>query len=110
MLPFTIRSVCVKNSGIHGRGLFAKRRIAKGEFIGEYRGRSTMKDGPHVLWVEHEKDEYRVQGIDGKNELRFTNHSEDPNAVFYGEELVALRAIATGEEITFNYEGDVNVP
>ena len=34
---------------------------------------------------------------------RFTNHSCDPNARLAGRALVALRPIAAGEEITYNY-------
>lgn len=33
----------------------------------------------------------------------FLNHSCKPNAVLMGRKLVAIRAIAAGEEITFNY-------
>jgi hypothetical protein len=34
---------------------------------------------------------------------RFLNHSCDPNSALVGREIVALRTIAEGEEVTFNY-------
>ena len=41
-----------------------------------------------------------------KHIWRFVNHSRRPNANFDGEELVALRPILLGEEITHNYGED----
>ncbi len=94
----------VQNSAIHGKGLFAARPITKGEHIGNYEGQTTHHDGMYVLWVED--DEGKSFGIDGKNELRYVNHSGKPNAVFYGEELIALNPIAPNDEITFHYGED----
>ncbi len=91
----------VAKSPIHGLGVFAARFLEEGEFLGYYEGPQTMKDGTYVLWCEDEDGEFF--GIDGKNDLRYLNHSPDPNAVFYGEELVALRGIEPGEEICFHY-------
>lgn len=92
----------VKSSRIHGYGLFATRKIAKGELIGWYCGVRTRKDGMHVLWVEEDDEKF---GLDGVNELRYLNHSKRANAAFWGDELYALKAIAKGGEITFNYDG-----
>jgi SET domain-containing protein len=94
----------VRESRIHGKGLFACERIARGAYIGRYEGPVVAEDGPHVLWVSpDEGDEY---GIDGRNEMRFVNHSVKPNAAFYEDELYATRAIAAGEEITHHYGDD----
>ena len=84
------------------RGVFAKAPIEADEFIGVYEGDPSDDDGTYVLWVEVEPDG-DVAGIDGTNELRYLNHSGSPNAEFDGPELYALRAIAPGEEITFDY-------
>lgn len=94
----------VGESSIHGRGLFAARRIRSGAKIGEYRGPKTQRDGMHVLWVEGDDGEYF--GINGKNGLRYLNHSSAPNAYFDGADLYAERSIAKGEEITFHYGED----
>ena len=93
--------VTVRESAIHGRGLFARRRIDKDTLIGFYVGWRTQEDGPHVLWIHGEDDE--SYGIDGICELRYTNHSPLPNAVFLGDELWALETIEAGSEITFHY-------
>ncbi len=92
----------VRQSAIHGLGLFAARRIRKGTIIGRIEGRLSRRNGPHVLWIA---DSY---GIEVTNELRYINHSDTPNACYYDDAtVVALRTIQAGEEITHNYEGDV---
>jgi len=91
----------VKESPIHGLGLFAKKRIRKGAIIGKIEGVLSRQDGPHVLWIA---DAY---GIEVTNEMRYINHSDQPNACYYDDAtVVALRAIQPGEEITHNYDGD----
>ena len=90
-------------SPIHGTGLFAKVRIKKGTHIGTYQGPQAKRDGKYVLWVD-EGDGW--VGRRGQNVLRYTNHSDKPNAEFDGFDLYARRGIAPNEEITFNYEGD----
>lgn len=92
-------------SPIHGHGLFARKRIAAGSWIGTYQGPDTDQDGMHVLWVYDEDDENPV-GRNGQNVLRFANHSDDPNSEFDGFELYALRTIQPDEEITFDYGED----
>ena len=90
----------VRNSSIHGRGVFALAKLRKGALIGTFEGPDTTKDGMHVLWVE-EEDGWR--GVSVENEMRYLNHSYDPNADAEGTELRALRSIEKGEEITFHY-------
>lgn len=91
----------VKKSPIHGRGVFASSSIRKGTHIGTYVGEPADENDTYVLWVE--TDEGGEVGIDGTNELRFLNHSDEPNAEFDGPELYALRTIRVGEEILFYY-------
>lgn len=90
-----------KESGIHGNGLFARNEIKEGDYMGEYDGPMVNENGAHVLWVE-KYDEVWV-GRDGKNLLRYLNHSSDPHAEFIGFELYALRDISPDEEITIDY-------
>ncbi len=97
--------VYVADSAIHGRGLFAQKKIKAEQFIGTYAGPATQTDGMHVLWLWNEARD-RWEGIDGKNEMRFLNHSSQPNADWWDEDLYALRDIAKGEEITFDYGED----
>lgn len=91
----------VKRSTIHGRGVFATESIHKGTCIGKYSGPKTHSDGSYVLWVP--RCGGSLVGIKGTNSLRFVNHSRKPNAAFFDVELIALRNITPGEEITFDY-------
>lgn len=95
----------VARSDIHGRGLFARRDIQVDEYIGTYEGPATQDDGMHVLWLWNEETD-RWEGIDGINEMRFLNHSNKPNADWWGDELYAIRTIRADEEITFDYGWD----
>lgn len=94
--------VMVKTSPIHGRGVFARVDIPAFTYIGRYEGSTTDEDGMHVLWLYDEELNAWV-GIDGENEMRFLNHSDDPNAEWSDVDLYATRWIAKGEEITFDY-------
>ena len=93
--------VFVGRSAIHGRGLFARRPIAAGEYIGTFHGPRVEEDGSHVLWVYPE--EGRPVGRRGSNMLRFLNHATPYNAAFNGFDLFARRAIAADHEITIDY-------
>ncbi len=93
--------VIVGRSGIHGRGLFAARRLRRGSFIGTFSGKRTQEDGMHVLWVEEEDGSQ--YGVLGETALRYLNHSSNPNSEFCGADLFALRNIQPGHEVTFHY-------
>ena len=95
----------VDDSPIHGKGQFARTDIPSDAHVGTYEGPATREDGMHVLWVWNDDDE-TWEGIDGRNEMRFLNHSGDPNAEWWGNELYSTRPIAKGEEITFHYGED----
>jgi hypothetical protein len=91
----------VDKSTVHGRGLYARVDIAKGAYLGTYDGPKVEKNGAHVLWVEDDDGKWR--GRNGKNMLRYLNHSNKPHAEFDGFDLYALRKITTGVEVTINY-------
>lgn len=90
-------------SGIHGTGLFAARPMRRGEYIGTFHGPLAKRDGSHVLWVYPEEGDGAPIGRRGRNLLRYLNHSDRPNAEFYGFDLYARRAIAQDQEITIDY-------
>ena len=92
-------------SPIHGTGLFARRKIKKGEYIGTYYGPNVKRDGTYVLWVYDQGDEVGAIGRSGRNLLRYLNHAERGNAEFDGFDLYARKEIGIDQEITFNYEG-----
>lgn len=91
--------VYVDHSPIHGKGLFARQRIGAGEIIGVVEGVPTAVDGAYVLWVDGQT------GIQVQCDLRYINHSDAPNAIYYDTlEVCALKDIVPGEEITHNYD------
>ena len=95
------KRVEVRVSPVHGRGVFACGRLRSGGYIGSFEGRPTKRDGMYVLWVLDEDD--REIGIEGRNELRFLNHSSRPNAEFLGLDLHATRNIQPGREVMIDY-------
>jgi len=115
---------------IHGYGLVAKRSHAKGELICEYVGevvREVVADfrerdaldveserGLTFIFALDERKRLRIDATRAGNLARLANHSCQPNA---RAELVhrdgaarvclfAIREIAPGEEITYDYELD----
>jgi SET domain-containing protein len=103
MSKYDNNSLCyVADSEVHGRGLFARTDIPAGSWIGYYEHVETDENGAHVLWVEGDESD-QWSGFDGINELRFLNHSSDPNGEMDGLDLYAKRDIPKGQEITFDY-------
>lgn len=97
--------VYVDTSPIHGRGVFARKTIKRGRRIGCYEGKKTKENDTYVLWTQDENG--KDIGIDGRNMLKYLNHSDEPNAEFSDElELIAIRRIHPGDEITFHYGDD----
>lgn len=101
--PSLLERVEVRRSGIHGRGLFARRRLRSGQRIGRFEGVPTRRDGTHVLWVIGEDG--TESGIRGRNVLRYLNHGCPPNAEFRAEDLYALRNLQPGVELLIDYGG-----
>lgn len=97
--------VYVDRSPIHGKGLFAARNLPGGQLIGVYDGPQVEDDDTYVLWVEDEPGGGWT-GYDGRNEMRFMNHSAQPNAEMHGLDCYALEEIPAGTEITIDYGWD----
>jgi hypothetical protein len=88
----------VSDSKLHGKGLFARKRISKGSVIGKIEGKLCKRDGSHVLWLN------QTQGFKVSCNLKYINHADVPNACYYDDlSVVALREIKRNEEITHNY-------
>ena len=98
---------------VTGLGLFATKLIKRAAYIATYRGRRISNE--EALEREQQGAKYMFElnsrwTIDGSpryNVARYMNHSCFPNAkpVFRKDKIVfvALRWIAPGEEITYNY-------
>ena len=91
----------VKESDIHGKGLFATKNIQRGDLIGTIEYKPVTEDGPYVLWINADT------GILVDCDLKYINHNAKPNACYCEDlEVVALRDIKQGEEITHDYGDD----
>ena len=106
-----------KPSPIHGTGGFAKTPVIMGTLVIEYVGNRITKQeciercrrgNEYIFRLDEETD---LDGDVGWNPARFLNHSCAPNCeaeLIDGKVwIVALRDIATGEEITFDYGYDL---
>src|SRR6476661_4136631 len=97
--------VVVRDSPIHGQGVFAARRIEPGEVIIDGCRRVLSEQAVEAL---PEADRIFVSVIDGQNILmeppaRFVNHSCNPNARGSDRQDIAIRIIEAGEEVTVDY-------
>jgi len=110
-------------SGIHGRGVYARRAIADGTRLVEYTGERISKaeaqrreearlgrwrrGGDASVYIFNLNARQDLDGRAGGSVARFINHSCAPNC--RAEQvrgriwIVARREIAAGEELTFDY-------
>lgn len=96
-----VSRVEVRESAVHGKGVFARRRLREGQWIGRFEGEATRENGTYVLWLFDEDGTER--GIRGRNALRFLNHGDPPNAEFRDADLYALRNVQPGAELLIDY-------
>ena len=73
-----MRRIEVRESRVHGKGVFARRRLREGQLVGRFEGDPTKQNGTYVLWLID--DDGSEVGIRGRNALRFLIHGHPPNA------------------------------
>lgn len=103
----THAKITVKKTPKRGKGVFAKKDIKRGEIIlrrsGEVVCVDSIKDIPkHIQdhWFPVGKNKYILP----KPPAKYVNHSCNPNAgIKNNKDLVAMRNIQKGEEITYDY-------
>jgi hypothetical protein len=115
----TSPQVEVRNSPVHGRGVFATQPIAKNALIIEYLGDRISHDAADKRYEDHdENDNHTFLFIVDKktvidaslrgNDARYINHQCDGNCesvIKYRRVFIrATRAIAPGEELGYDYE------
>jgi uncharacterized protein len=122
--PRMPRKIVARKSAIHGNGVFALARIAKGERIVEYKGeRRTHEDvdagdtgaadSGHTFLFTLD-DNWVIDANFGGNSARWINYSCDPNCEAVLDEneedpkksrvfIEAMRVIKPGEELTYDY-------
>jgi len=99
---------CLVQRTATGEGVFARRALAKGDRILDIEGEPVPAPTRHSIQLNLDLHIECTTTI-GAEEMRarfpwrFLNHCCDPNASVVGRTLVARRAIAAGEEITFDY-------
>jgi SET domain-containing protein len=114
-----LSAIEVRQSPLHGKGVFALRRIAKGARVIEYLGervshaeadrRYETKDATdnHTFLFIVDRRTVIDAGVDG-NEARFVNHGCEPNCESVVEDarvfIETVRPIEPGEELTYDYQ------
>jgi SET domain-containing protein len=110
----------VRNSPIHGRGVFARQTIRKGTKIVEYRGeRITVAKAdrrphsdpgnPYHTFLFELNDGRVIDAAVRGSAARWINHSCDPNCEPFEDDdgrvyIEARRTIRKGEELAYDYK------
>jgi len=116
MNPLSYRSpkTEVRESKIHGRGLFATADIAKDEVVAakgghiisrkQLREKVTPQLGPVEIQIGDDLFIAPVTEEEREGSMLYSNHSCDPNLGMRGEiTFVAMRNIRAGEELTHDW-------
>ena len=114
----SLRSITVRQSGVHGKGVFTTQAVRSGTRLIEYQGeriswKEALRRHPHnpaepnhTFYFALENGDVIDGGVKG-NSARWINHSCAPNCEAREEEghvyIHALRDIAPGEELFYDY-------
>jgi hypothetical protein len=118
----------VRNSKVHGKGVFARKDIPKGTKIIEYVGNIvSSKEGLRIYEEQLKKSKEtgvgavyifqlnRKQDIDGDvpwNPAKYINHSCNPNCKYKIINnhiwIFSIRDIKKGEELNYDYDYDLD--
>jgi hypothetical protein len=109
----------VRNSDVHGRGVFAVAPIRKGTRILEYLGDRVSHDAADARYEDHDENDNHtflfivdkhtvIDAAVGGNDARFINHQCEGNceSVIKNRRVFidAVRDIAPGQELGYDYE------
>jgi len=102
-----MNKVIVKSSKIKGEGVFATKKIKKGEIVIKWHPKSKItkkemfslskNEQNHTSYIGNGK--YIVMGVPE----RYVNHSCNPNTYVKNMRDITLKSIKKGEEITSDY-------
>ena len=88
---------------VDGKGVILRKSVKKGEIVFVLSGRifnQPTRESIHIGNNKHIYDEYGI----------FINHSFDPSVRIENINVIALKDLHDGDEITFNYnETDINM-
>ena len=103
----------VRDSPIHGKGLFARRAIAAGEIVAVKGGHILTESqwttlaqelGPAEIQISEDLFIAPVHRDHRDGAMLYLNHSCDPNTAIQGQiVVVAMRDVAAGEELTHDW-------
>jgi SET domain-containing protein len=110
----------VRESGVHGRGVYAVQFIPEGTRVIEYTGERVSWEAapddpndPHTFNFGLENGEVINPEVGG-NDARWINHSCDPNCETVEEDdrvfIDAMRDIYPGEELLYDYHMELDEP
>ena len=112
-LSYISPKAAVKESPIEGRGLFAVETIKKGEIVcikgGYIFDRQTLREiekhlGPAEIQIAEDLFIGPLGAEEREGSMIFSNHSCEPTIGVQGQIVfVAMRDIATGEELTHDW-------
>jgi SET domain-containing protein len=112
-LSYLSPKAVVKASGIHGRGLFARQPIGKGEIVCvkgghvfDRRRLAALQEelGPAEIQITEDLFIGPVAADEREGSMIFSNHSCEPNLGVQGQIVfVAMRDVAAGEELTHDW-------
>ena len=112
------RRIQMRRSDVHGNGVFALQDLAEGETLIEYKGevinwKEALRRHPHDpaqpnhTFYFHIDDGRVIDGNVKGNDARWINHSCEPNCEADETDgrvyIKALRNIAAGEELNYDY-------
>jgi SET domain-containing protein len=118
-----LKAVEVRQSGVHGHGVFALRAVRAGQAIGRYAGKRYRPDESLETWDDQLtylfalSDGSMIDGAQGGNATRHINHACEPNVEAIegsnaaGDLVVhihAARDLQAGEELFLDYSLDVD--
>jgi SET domain-containing protein len=110
----------VRESGVHGRGVYARQFIPEGTRIIEYTGQRVSwedapndENNPHTFIFGLESGDVIDPEIGG-NDARWINHCCDPNCEAIEEDdrifIYAMRDIEPGLELFYDYAMEIDEP
>lgn len=117
----------VRESDIHGRGLYATTDIKEGTKIIQYVGEKITKKesnkraleweeearetGDGLVYIFELDDNYDIDGRIGDNPARYMNHSCDGNSEALNTDgeiwIIAIEDIEEGDELVYDYGYDM---
>jgi len=112
-LSFLSPKTEVRDSPIHGKGLFAREHIEAGEIVAVKGGHILTRQqwaeleprlGPAEIQISEELFIAPVRREERDGAMLYTNHSCDPNIAIQGQIVfLAMRGIAPDEELTHDW-------